>query len=129
VGTDPAQVLQKLKAYAATHPEVIAFLTMSAHEAGAGAVYTYLQESGRAPGTVVHGTFDLSAPVVAAIEDGRTLFAIDAQPYVQGYLSVLYLTLASRQNIMPAAPVTPTGPGFVDQSNIALYKQLTGVYR
>ena len=76
-----------------------------------------------------HGTFDLSPEIVAHVEDGTTLFAIDQQPFLQGYLSVVTLTLLQRQHIKPALPVTPTGPGFVDKNNIAIVKALAGTYR
>ena len=80
-------------------------------------------------GDVLHGTFDLSPEIVANIEDGTTLFAVDHQPFLQGYHSVVTLALLLRQNIVPSLPVTPTGPGFVDQGNIAIVKQLAGTYR
>jgi simple sugar transport system substrate-binding protein len=77
----------------------------------------------------VHGTFDLSEEIVAMIQDGTTMFAVDQQPYLQGYGSVQILTLLNRYNITPALPVTPTGPGFVDQSNIEVVQALAGEYR
>lgn len=80
-------------------------------------------------GDVLHGTFDLSPEIVANIENGTTLFAVDQQPFLQGYLSVVTLHLLQRYNISPALPVTATGPGFVDKSNIELVKALAGTYR
>src|SRR5215470_5973094 len=38
-------------------------------------------------------TFDLNADVVKAIEDGKILFAVDQQQYLQGYLPIVFLTL------------------------------------
>jgi simple sugar transport system substrate-binding protein len=66
---------------------------------------------------------------VAKIKDGTTLFGIDQQPYQQGYGSVLTLTLLNRYGITPALPVTATGPGFVDLSNITIVEALAGSYR
>ena len=37
--------------------------------------------------------------------------------------------LKIRYGISPALPVTPTGPGFVDLSNVALVEELAGEYR
>ena len=37
-------------------------------------------------------TFDLNADVAKAVEDGKILFAVDQQPYLQGYLAVVMLT-------------------------------------
>jgi hypothetical protein len=42
---------------------------------------------------------------------------------------VLTLTLLDRYGITPALPVTATGPGFVDLSNITIVEALAGTYR
>jgi hypothetical protein len=34
-----------------------------------------------------------------------------------------------RQNIVPALPVSATGPGFVDLGNVAIVQALAGEYR
>ncbi len=126
---DPEEAFQRIRSYAESHPQVNAFLTLGAVEPGAISFYRYLEASGRKPGEILHGTFDLSPAVAEAIENGTTLFAIDGQPYLQGYSAVMFLTLYLRQGIWPASPITPTGPGFVDKSNIAIVKQLAGKYR
>jgi simple sugar transport system substrate-binding protein len=53
------------------------------------------------------------------IKDGQVEFAIDQQPYVQGYMAVtsLYLYLKNGNDIGGGRPVL-TGPSFVDKSNI-----------
>ncbi|MGB7416604.1 MAG: hypothetical protein WA902_20540 [Thermosynechococcaceae cyanobacterium] len=43
-----------------------------------------------------YGTFDLSRTVLNEIEKGTTLFAIDQQPYLEGYLAVQWLTWIKR---------------------------------
>ena len=91
--------------------------------------YAFMEAAGLAAGDVQHGTFDLSAEIVEKIKDGTTLFGIDQQPYLQGYGSVLTLTLLDRYGITPALPVTATGPGFVDLSNITIVEALAGTYR
>ncbi|MEE8389208.1 MAG: substrate-binding domain-containing protein, partial [Anaerolineae bacterium] len=72
------------------------------------------------------GTFDLSPDVLAAIEDGEMLFAVDQQQYLQGYLPVvlLYLYNTNLNTVGGGLPVL-TGPGFVDQSNAAAVKDLS----
>ncbi len=96
---------------------------------GAIPFYGFLEESGTTAGAIKHGTFDLGAEIVAAIKDGRTLFAIDQQPYLQGYGAVQALVLNLRQGISPALPVTATGPGFVDAKTVDLVSSLSGTYR
>ena len=129
IGADAEQAFRSIQQYAETHKQVNAYLTMGAGDPGAVSVYRYLEASNRPRGEVLHGTFDLSPDVVTAIEDGTSLFAVDGQPYLVGYSAVMFLTLVLRQNIWPAEAITPTGPGFVDLSNIAIVKQLAGIYR
>ncbi|MGH3730122.1 MAG: sugar ABC transporter substrate-binding protein [Micromonosporaceae bacterium] len=63
-------------------------------------------------------TFDLDADVLAAIEAGEISFAVDQQPYLQGYLPIsqLYLYATNANTVGGGQPVL-TGPGFVDKSN------------
>jgi simple sugar transport system substrate-binding protein len=70
-------------------------------------------------------TFDLSPDVLAAIEGGTMLFAIDQQQYLQGYLPVvlLYLYKTNANTVGGGLPVL-TGPGFVDMTNAAQVKDL-----
>jgi simple sugar transport system substrate-binding protein len=128
-GGNPQEALELVQRYAQAHPQLNAYLTLSANDPGAVTFYEFLKATGRKPGELLHGTFDLSPQVADAIEDGTTLFTIDAQPYLQGYSTVMYLTLLLRQNIWPVSPLTSSGPAFVDQSNLALVKSLAGKYR
>lgn len=65
------------------------------------------------------GTFDTNAELVPAIQNGRISFAVDQQPYLQGYMAVDALWLAKRNGttVGGGRPVY-TGPSFVDESNI-----------
>lgn len=63
-------------------------------------------------------TFDLSGDVVTAIKDGKILFAIDQQQYLQGYLPVVFLALYnSNANTVGGGQPVLTGPGFVTKEN------------
>jgi simple sugar transport system substrate-binding protein len=64
-------------------------------------------------------TFDLNVDAAKAIQEGRIIFAIDQQPYVQGYMSVasLWLNLTNGNDMGGGGPVL-TGPSFVDSTNI-----------
>ena len=45
-------------------------------------------------------------------------FAIDQQPYLQGYLPVVLLTQLARYGLFPARRgLIPTGPNFVTKDN------------
>ena len=69
-------------------------------------------------------TFDTNKDLVAAIKDGKVGWAVDQQPYLQGYLAVdsLWLYKTNGNTIGGGQPVL-TGPSFIDQSNIAKVSQ------
>ena len=63
-------------------------------------------------------TFDLSPDVLQAVEEGRMLFAIDQQPYLQGYLPIVLLAEQARHELLPArGELIPTGPHFITRAN------------
>jgi simple sugar transport system substrate-binding protein len=66
------------------------------------------------------GTFDVNADVVQNVEDGKILFAIDQQPYVQGYLGVtgIYLKALNGNDIGGGQPVY-SGPAIITKDNAA----------
>jgi simple sugar transport system substrate-binding protein len=65
-------------------------------------------------------TFDLSPDVLDAVSAGRIEFAVDQQPYLQGYLPVSFLELAVRnRNEVGANSIVATGPSFVTRENAA----------
>jgi simple sugar transport system substrate-binding protein len=64
-------------------------------------------------------TFDTNMGVVDAIKSGMIEWAIDQQPFLQGYLAVDSLWLyATNKNVIGGGQPTLTGPSFVDQTNI-----------
>lgn len=65
-------------------------------------------------------TFDLSEDVIKDIEAGTILFAVDQQPYVQGFLGVtgLYLKSINGNDIGGGQPIN-SGPAFITKDNAA----------
>jgi simple sugar transport system substrate-binding protein len=65
-------------------------------------------------------TFDLSPEVLTAVRDGDMLFAVDQQPYLQGFLPVMLLAERARYQVFPGrGELIPTGPQFVTAENAA----------
>jgi simple sugar transport system substrate-binding protein len=65
------------------------------------------------------GTFDFNPQIPPKIESGELQFAIDQQPYLQGYLAITQLYLYKKNgNIMGGGKPVLTGPSFVDKSNV-----------
>jgi simple sugar transport system substrate-binding protein len=68
--------------------------------------------------SITVGTFDVNADVVQNIIDGKLAFAIDQQPYVQGYLGVtgIYLKVLNGNDIGGGQPVY-SGPAIITKDN------------
>lgn len=63
-------------------------------------------------------TFDVDADVIKAVQDGKILFAVDQQPYEQGYLAVVFLELfINNGNTVGGGMPVLTGPGYITQEN------------
>lgn len=70
-------------------------------------------------------TFDLDGNVAKAIEQGKILFAVDQQPYLQGYLAVVMLTLyKSNLNVLGGGQPVLTGPNLITKANAAQVAKL-----
>ena len=124
-GQDPSEVKNKVSAYLNSHQDVDAVLTLgpnSAHPTLAA-----LRDSGLA-GEIMFGTFDLSSEIADAIKAGEIDFAIDQQPYLQGYLPVVILTNYARYGVLPSGHIN-SGPGFITKDNIAQVEKYAGEYR
>ncbi|MEU5887271.1 substrate-binding domain-containing protein [Streptomyces sp. NPDC047461] len=65
-------------------------------------------------------TFDLNKDLVKAVESGAVEFAVDQQPYLQGYLAVDSLWLYRTNGNVSGGGVAPvlTGPAFVTKANV-----------
>jgi simple sugar transport system substrate-binding protein len=81
----------------------------------AGRAVAAVEASGR---DIPVGTFDLNADVAQLVQDGSLLFAIDQQPYVQGYLGVtgVYLKLINGNDVGGGQPIN-SGPAIITQEN------------
>ncbi|MET0698546.1 MAG: substrate-binding domain-containing protein [Mycobacterium sp.] len=78
-----------------------------------------LEAAGEANSYAKVVTFDTNTAVIEAIKRGTISWAVDQQPFLQGYLAVdsLWLYLTNR-NVIGGGQPTLTGPSFVDGSNV-----------
>ncbi len=80
------------------------------------AVAQAVEQAGKA-GDVKVASFDVSENVISDIRDGRLLFTVWQQPYLEGYLPVI----AAAQYVkygMTSPGTTPTGPAFITRDNL-----------
>jgi simple sugar transport system substrate-binding protein len=95
---------------------VDAMLALSAADTGEAAVAAArtLPE-----GRAMHiATFDVTETMLRAIANGSAAFAVDQQPFLQGYLPVMFLALRATDGVMPVSNVS-TGPRLVDAAEAA----------
>jgi simple sugar transport system substrate-binding protein len=152
-GQDPTGIQSKVSAYLRNHPDTGAVLALG--PTSASPTIKALQQMGLA-GKIWFATFDFSDDIAKAIQDGTIQFAIDQQPYLQGYIPVAVLAIMkkdhttdinkirtelqnnpkfkARLNEYGLEPVygpknIGSGPGFITKDNIDKVVKFAGQYR
>jgi simple sugar transport system substrate-binding protein len=114
-GRDNAAVLSGITAKLTQDKTIDAVLTL-----GAPYALIAIQAVGSSHSNAKIYTFDTNAALIAKIKSGQVQWAVDQQPYLQGYESVdslwLYLTNA---NVLGGGVTVLTGPAFIDAKNVA----------
>jgi simple sugar transport system substrate-binding protein len=86
---------------------------------GAPFALTAVQSVKNADSDAKVATFDTNAALVDAIRSGEVQWAVDQQPFLQGYLAIDSLWLyINNGNVIGGNQPTLTGPSFIDKSNI-----------
>jgi simple sugar transport system substrate-binding protein len=92
---------------------------------GAPIALTAVQSVGNAGSSAKIVTFDTNAALVDAINGGKVQWAVDQQPFLQGYLAIDSLWLfKNNKNLIGGGQPTLTGPSFIDQGNIDAVAEL-----
>ena len=114
-GTDSSAMLSSMTAELTKNKSIDAVITL-----GAPVALVAIQAIATAHSPTKLYTFDTNAAEIAKIKSGAVQWAVDQQPYLQGYLSVdslwLYLT---NGNVLGGGQTVLTGPAFIDSSNVA----------
>jgi simple sugar transport system substrate-binding protein len=113
-GKDMPSVESTITAKLQQDPSIDSVLTL-----GAPFALTAVQSAKNAGSSAKVATFDTNAALVDAIKAGDVQWAVDQQPFLQGYLAVdsLWLYL-NNGNVIGGGQPTLTGPAFIDKSNI-----------
>jgi len=114
IGTDMPSVRSTLAAKLRQDPSIDLVVTL-----GAPFALTAIEAAKEAGSRAKIATFDSNPQVPAAIRSGALQWAVDQQPYLQGYLAVDALWLnKSNGNVIGGGAAVLTGPYFVDRSNV-----------
>jgi simple sugar transport system substrate-binding protein len=112
---NPTAVAEAIKARLLNDPSIDGVITIS--QADADSAANAIAQAG-AQGRVGLGGFDMNATILDRIQNGTQLFAIDQQPYLQGFLATSLLHAhAAFGTSVPTRPIL-TGPAIVDASNV-----------
>jgi simple sugar transport system substrate-binding protein len=124
VGTnaDVTKGLSIIDAYAQGHPNLTGMLAVDAGSTqSVGQVVQKYKM--RDKGLKVAGGFDLVPETLNAIKGGSLDYTIDQQPYLQGFLPVLYLYMYKLSGGLVFPSETNTGLLFVTKDNVDPYLQ------
>jgi simple sugar transport system substrate-binding protein len=113
-GTDLGSVRSTLEAKLKEDPSISNVLTLGAPFALTAA------DAVKATGSkAVVATFDTNSKLIAALQAGEVKWAVDQQPYLQGYLAMDAAALYLRNgNIIGGGQPVLTGPTLIDSTNI-----------
>ncbi|MFJ6834383.1 sugar ABC transporter substrate-binding protein [Streptomyces sp. NPDC091209] len=114
-GTDMPSVKSTITAKLKQDPAIDYVVTL-----GAPYALTSVQSVADAGSKAKIATFDLNKDLTGAINKGTIQFAVDQQPYLQGYLAIDSLWLYKNNGNYSGGGEQPvlTGPAFVDKSNV-----------
>jgi simple sugar transport system substrate-binding protein len=116
-GAATSQELAAEKAYLLGHKDV-----KGAFAVDAGSTQFLAQaKAGAGLSKLPAGGFDLTPTTLNAINSGSLDFTINQNPYLQGFLPVLYLYMYRLSGSLVVPPNTDTGLSFVTKSNVGPY--------
>jgi simple sugar transport system substrate-binding protein len=114
-GTNNPAMLSSMTAELVRNKNIDAVITL-----GAPVALVAIQAIAAAHSSTKLYTFDTNAAEIAKIKSGAVQWAVDQQPYLQGYESVdslwLYLT---NGDVIGGGQTVLTGPSFIDSTNVA----------
>src|SRR5215813_6366493 len=93
-GDDPTQIESKVSAYLRNHKDTQGVLTLGPTSASPS--LKAVQKMGLDK-KLYFASFDLSDDIAKGIKDGRVKFAIDQQPYLQGYIPVAVMAIMKKE--------------------------------
>jgi len=114
---DPTAVAEAIKAELIRDDTIDGIFTISAGDADSAA--TGISQTGKAQ-SVKLGSFDMNVAGLKRIQSSGQLFAIDQQPWLQGFLAVTMSDAFVNYGLAISSAPVLTGPGIVDASNAEL---------
>lgn len=123
--TNPAKVMQAVQGALNANKDIDAVFTL-----GSGTARDALRAVAEMAGDTkpLVGTVDLSTEVLQQVADGNLLFAIDQQPYLQGYYAIAILAQEIKYGLHPVGTVS-TGPLAITKDTAPRTMEINGAER
>ncbi|KRD07151.1 sugar ABC transporter substrate-binding protein [Mycobacterium sp. Root265] len=113
-GFDMSSARSTVEAKLAQDPAIDAIITLNASYA-----MTALPVAEATGRDITVATFDTNPELMTAIKDGKVAFAVDQQPWLQGYQAVDTLAnYLNNRSILGGGQPILTGPSFIDDTNV-----------
>jgi len=120
-GSDPTEAQNGIETALSQNPNADGMLTLGPQGAEPALAALGSEDPNN---EITFATFDLGSSILESVRDGRTLFAIDQQQFLQGYLPVVMLTDYAQYRVRPIGEVQ-TGPEFVTEDNVEQVMELS----
>ena len=118
---DPAEVEAKVRAALDSDPDIDTILSLGSP---GGSAVKAIRSLDKGRGIIKVASFDLFPDFLEAVADGDATFAIDQQPFLQGYLPVSFLALYAKYGLIPASDVA-SGPNMITKDKVAQVIELS----
>lgn len=112
--TDQGKVSRDIGAYLQSHKDVDGIFT---ENAAVGTAASAAVDAAQLTGKIFVGTMEASKVALQQVKDGKIIFLINEQPYLDGFYGVLFAYQYAKYGLAPVGVVS-TGPSIVDKSNV-----------
>ena len=119
-GPDLPEELNNIEAWYLGNTDAVGMFAVDAGSTQ-GVAQVVQSQSARDQGLLGAGGYDLLPTTVELLAEGVIDFTIDQQPYLQGFLPVIYLYLRNLSGGAVLPPETNTGLVFLDQAGAQLF--------
>jgi len=118
-GLEPNEIAARVQATLSANPDADGILTLG--PAGSIPTIDTLKKMGLI-GKIHHFTFALDAEILDGLEDGSIDFALDQQPFLQGYMSIVTLHSRTKYGVNPVGSIY-TGPLVITKADVAALRK------
>ncbi|MCF7890283.1 substrate-binding domain-containing protein [Candidatus Bipolaricaulota bacterium] len=123
IGVEPAQGAELVVNYLTRHPDT--GVIFSGNTQRTEAIIKRLEDEGYDVGKDIKiCQMDISPTILDYIRDGKIMFTLDQQQYMQGYLGVELAYLNAKLGLAPPPAPVSTGPSVITKADVSTLEKL-----